>query len=118
VSDRWLKGERKLLLQGMGMLAMGSLVILLLMPPGTSYVVLAAVIVLFGMSGLSWGGVYQTLAVELASQASAGLGTGIATTLFQVGCRVTPPVRLLCRCHRGVHRVVGDAGLDSLPVVA
>jgi MFS-type transporter involved in bile tolerance (Atg22 family) len=39
---------------------------------------------------LSWGGVYQTLAVELAGQESAGLGTGITTTLLQAGCTVTP----------------------------
>jgi MFS transporter, ACS family, hexuronate transporter len=92
VSDRWLKGERKRLLQGMGLLAMGSLVILLLMPPGTPYAVLAAVIALFGMSGMGWGGVYQTLAGELAGQESAGLGTGIATTFFQVGSMVSPPL--------------------------
>jgi hypothetical protein len=54
--------------------------------------------------------VYQTLAVELVGQESAGLGTGIATTFIQVGSMVSPPVRLLCRCHRDVHRVVGYAG--------
>jgi MFS transporter, ACS family, hexuronate transporter len=92
VSDRWLKGERKRLLQGMGLLAMGSLVILLLMPPGTPYVVLAAVIAVLGMSGMGWGGVYQTLAVELAGQEAAGLGTGLATTFIQVGSMVSPPL--------------------------
>jgi MFS family permease len=80
------------LLQGLGLLAMGALVVLLLMPAGTSYVVLAAVIVLFGMSGLSWGGVYQTLAVELAGRESAGLGSGIAATFVQVGSTVTSPL--------------------------
>ena len=92
VSDRWLKGERKRLLQGMGPLAMGSLVILLLMPPGTPYVVLAAVIAVLGMSGMGWGGVYQTLAVELAGQEASGLGTGLATTFIQVGSMVSPPL--------------------------
>jgi predicted MFS family arabinose efflux permease len=90
VSDRWLKGERTPLLRGMGVLAMAALLALLLMPQGTSSLVLSAVILLFGMSGLSWGGLYQTLAAERAGRAAAGVGLGIASTFFQVGSTVTP----------------------------
>ena len=105
VSDRWLRGERQRLLQGMGLLATGALVALLLMPPGTPSVVLAAVIALFGMSGMGWGGVYQTLAVELAGQESAGLGTGIATTFIQVGSTVSPPLFGYCVDVTGTYTV-------------
>jgi len=90
VSDHWLKGERTPLLRGMGVLAMAALLGLLLMPKGTSPLVLSAVILLFGMSGLSWGGLYSTLAAERAGRAAAGVGLGIASTFFQVGSTVTP----------------------------
>jgi nitrate/nitrite transporter NarK len=92
VSDRWLKGERLPLLRGMGVLAMGALLALLLLPQGGPALVLAAVMLLFGMSGLSWAGIYQTCAAEFAGRDAAGLGSGIATACFQVGSLVTPPV--------------------------
>jgi len=92
VSDRCLKGERTPLLRGMGTMAMGALLALLLLPMGSPYVILAAVMLLFGMSGLSWAGIYQTRAAELAGRDSAGLGSGIASACFQVGSMVTPPM--------------------------
>jgi hypothetical protein len=69
---------------------MAALLALLLLPKGTSSLVLSAVILLFGLSGLSWGGLYLTLAAERAGQAAAGVGLGIASTWFQVGSTVTP----------------------------
>jgi MFS family permease len=90
VSDCWLKGARTPLLRGMGVLAMAALLALLLLPKGTSSLVLSAVILLFGISGLSWGGLYLTLAAERAGRAAAGVGLGIASTCFQVGSTVTP----------------------------
>jgi nitrate/nitrite transporter NarK len=90
LSDRWCKGERTPLLQGIGGVALGSLLALLLMPKGAPYLALAAVIVLFGMSGLGWGGLYATLATELAGGRATGLGSGIASAFFQAGSTVTP----------------------------
>jgi MFS transporter, ACS family, hexuronate transporter len=92
VSDRWLKGERKPLLRGLGVLAMGSLLALLLMPQGTPFLALSAVIFLFGMSGFSWSGLHQTMAAELAGRESAGVGSGITMTFLQIGSTVTPPL--------------------------
>jgi MFS family permease len=92
VSDRRLKGERMPLLRGMGALAVSALLALLLLPTGTPAVILAAVILLFGMSGLSWAGIYQTLAAELAGRDSAGLGSGVATACLLSGSTVTPPM--------------------------
>lgn len=69
---------------------MAALLALLLLPKGTSSLVLSAVILLFGLSGLSWGGLYLTLAAERAGRAAAGVGLGIASTFFQVGSTVTP----------------------------
>jgi hypothetical protein len=45
---------------------MGTLLALLLLPAGTPAVIPAAVILLFGISGLSWVRIYQTFAAELA----------------------------------------------------
>jgi MFS family permease len=92
ISDRWLKGERRALLRGMGVVAMSALLALLLVPPGSPSFVLAAIILLYGMSGLSWLGTYQTLATELAGRAFAGVGAGIAATFVHVGSTVMPPV--------------------------
>ena len=92
LSDRWLKGERKPLLRGLGVLAMGSLLTLLLMPQDAPLLALAAVILLFGMSGFSWSGLHQTMAAELAGRAAAGVGSGIAMTFLQIGSTVTPPL--------------------------
>jgi nitrate/nitrite transporter NarK len=90
LSDRWCKGERTPLLQGIGGVALGALLALLLMPKGAPYLALAAVIVLFGVSGLGWGGLYATLATELAGGRATGLGSGIASACFQAGSTVTP----------------------------
>jgi predicted MFS family arabinose efflux permease len=90
VSDRWLKGARTPLLRGMGVLAMAALLTLLLLPQGTSALVLSTVTLLFGISGLSWGGLYYTLAAERAGRAAAGIGLGIASTCYQIGSTVTP----------------------------
>ena len=92
VSDRWLRGERRVLLRGMAVVATGALLALVLLPPGTPVPALAMVILLYGASGLAWGGLYQTLAAERAGKDAQGLGAGLATTLVQVGSTVTPPV--------------------------
>jgi len=92
VSDRWLRGERRVLLRGMAVGAMGALLALALLPPGTPVPVLAVIILLYGASGLAWGGLYQTLAAEVAGRDAQGLGAGISMTLVQLGSTVTPPV--------------------------
>jgi MFS family permease len=91
LSDRWLHGRRQPLLRGLGGVAVGALLALLVLPPGTASPVLPWIVMLFGVSGLSWGGTYLTLAAELVGRA-AGLGVGLATTCLYVGSTFTMPL--------------------------
>jgi predicted MFS family arabinose efflux permease len=92
VSDRWLRGERKRLLLGIGATAMVPLLAFLLLPPGTSYLALSPLIVLYGLSGMSWNGVHMTLIAELSGRESAGVGVGISMTLVNAGNIIMPPL--------------------------
>jgi nitrate/nitrite transporter NarK len=92
VSDRWLRGERKHLLLAIGVTAMVPLLALLLVPSHTSYVVLSPLIILYGLSGMSWNGVHMTLVAELSGRESAGVGVGISMTLVNAGNIVMPPL--------------------------
>jgi MFS transporter, ACS family, hexuronate transporter len=92
VSDRWLRGERKRLLLGIGYIAAVPLFALLLLPPGTSYLALSPLIVLYGLSGMSWNGVHMTLVAELSGRQSAGVGVGISMTLVNGGSIIMPPL--------------------------
>jgi predicted MFS family arabinose efflux permease len=91
VSDHWMHGRRHLLLRILGALAVGALVALLVLPPGTAYPVLPLIVLLFGVSGMSWGGIYITLASELSGRA-AGVGVGLATTFMYLGSSLTLPL--------------------------
>ena len=92
VSDRWLQGERRTMLRGLGGGTLVALLALLLLPDSTPSFILAVVILLFGATILSFSGLYQTFAVELAGREAAGAGAGFASTLAQVGGIVTPPM--------------------------
>jgi len=85
LSDRWLGGDCKAVLQGISTVTLGVLLLLLLLPPSLPLLLLSAIILLYGLSGLAWGGLYQTLSVELSSQELAGVSSGIATTLLHLG---------------------------------
>jgi nitrate/nitrite transporter NarK len=92
VSDRWLRSDRRILLRGMMVVAIGALLALVLLPPSTPTPVLATVIFLYGVSGLAPGGLYHTLATEQAGRDTQGLEAGLASTLLQCGGTATPPV--------------------------
>jgi MFS transporter, ACS family, hexuronate transporter len=92
VSDRWLRGERKRLLLGIGGVALVPLLALALLPPGTAYLALSPLIILYGLSGMSWNGVHMTLVAELSGRESAGVGVGISMTLVNAGNIIMPPL--------------------------
>lgn len=92
VSDRWLGGERKGLLCSIVFATIVVIGVFLLIPPGTPSLVLALLMILYGFSGVSWGGMYQTLVVEVASRTSTGVGVGISVTLLYLGSAATAPV--------------------------
>jgi ACS family hexuronate transporter-like MFS transporter len=92
VSDRWLNGERKGLFCVLGAVAAAALLAFLLLPQHTPTFILEALIVVYGLSGLSWGGLYQTLSVEVAGQGAAGVGIGITVSLMYAGTTATAPL--------------------------
>jgi MFS transporter, ACS family, hexuronate transporter len=85
LSDGWLGGDCKALLRGISAVALGVMLLLLLLPPNIPLLLLSVIIILYGLSGLGWGGLYQTLAVEISSRESAGVSSGITVTLLQMG---------------------------------
>jgi type II secretory pathway predicted ATPase ExeA/nitrate/nitrite transporter NarK len=92
LSDRWLGGDCQAVLQGLSAVALGVLLLLLLLPPGLPLLLLSVIILLYGLSGLAWGGLYQSVAVELSSPERAGVSAGIATTLLHLGTFAIAPV--------------------------
>lgn len=68
-----------------------ALLILLLLPQSPSRWLLSIVAILYGMAGLSWSGIYLTLAAELVGQESAGVVSGLMSTAFAVGALATAP---------------------------
>jgi predicted MFS family arabinose efflux permease len=92
ISDRWLKGERRRLLMAIGATAMLPLLALLLLPQHTPYPALVPLIILYGLTGMSWNGVHMTLMAELAGREAAGVGVGISMTLVNAGNIVMPPL--------------------------
>jgi WD40 repeat protein/nitrate/nitrite transporter NarK len=85
LSDRWLEGDCKAMLQWISAVALGIMLLLLLLPPSLPLLLLSIIILLYGLSGLAWGGLYQTLSVELSGQERAGVSSGITTTLLHLG---------------------------------
>jgi MFS family permease len=65
---------------------------LLLLPPGTSYLALSPLVILYGLSGMSWNGVHMTLMAELSGRESAGIRVGISMTLVNAGNILMPPL--------------------------
>ena len=85
LTDRWLGGDCKAMLQWISAVALGVILLLLLLPPSLPLLLLSVIIILYGLSGLAWGGLYQTLSVELSGQEFAGVSSGIATTFLHLG---------------------------------
>ena len=92
LSDRWLGGDCKAVLQWVSAVALGVMLLLLLLPPSLPLPLLSAIVILYGLSGLAWGGLYQTLSVEISSQGRAGVSSGIATTLLHLGNFTVAPL--------------------------
>ena|SRR5713101_727788 len=92
ISDRWCPRDRQSLLRAMGVIALGALLGLLLVPAGTPMLWLSAFVILYGASGLSWGGAYFTLAAELVDQEAVGVVAGLMSTSMHVGNLVTAPL--------------------------
>jgi MFS transporter, ACS family, hexuronate transporter len=91
VSDCWLQGERRALLRWLGVLAAGAVLSLLLLPRGTASPLLILSVLLYGVTGLSWGTAYLTLASE-SSREAVGLGVGISTAALYAGSTLTSPI--------------------------
>src|SRR5215510_8170231 len=85
LSDRWLGGDCKAVLWWISAVALGVMLLLLLLPPSLPLLLLSAIVLFYGLSGLAWGGLYQTLSVEISSQELAGVSSGITTTLLLLG---------------------------------
>jgi MFS family permease len=64
----------------------------LLLPPGTPYLLLLALIIFYGISGMSWSGLFITLMAEIVGRASAGTGGGTAMSLTDAGAITMPPL--------------------------
>jgi MFS family permease len=92
VSDRWLKGGRKCLLLVIAAIALGPLLALYLLTPGTLYLPLLVLIIFYGISSMSWSGLLITLMAEMVGRAPAGMGGGMARSLTDAGAITMPPL--------------------------
>ena len=91
--------------------------------PGTSWLVLAPLALVFGFVGIGWNGVQHTLMAELAGARTAGTAVGLGLAVSSLGVTVAPPVFGWCVEHLGGYQrpwiglaltMVGALGLLGL----
>lgn len=92
LSDRWLGGQRRIVL---GIAGVGTGVCALLLAaagPGTGAAAMGALALAFGLFGIGWNGVHHTLLAELAGPRASGTAVGIGLAVSSVGVTVCPPL--------------------------
>jgi len=91
ISDRLLKGQRKLAF--LLMAGVASVVSLMLGLVGNELQwLLYPILLLFGLAAIGWGGLYTTLAGELAGKEIAGIAAGASTVALLLGAMTGPPL--------------------------
>jgi MFS transporter, ACS family, hexuronate transporter len=92
IVDRWFGGHCKPLFSAISVAGLLALLALLLVEFSGASVVVGAIVIIFGLSGLSFMALYQTLAVEIGGRRFAGRSSGIAATCLQMGNVVLAPI--------------------------
>ncbi|HEY8417292.1 MAG TPA: MFS transporter [Limnochordales bacterium] len=90
VSDRFAGGRRKEMLVGIALLASGALVLLAMSPASLPSGVVAVLMVVVGLTTLSWSGLFFALNLEKARPGTAGAASGLAVGVVMTGTLVGP----------------------------
>jgi ACS family hexuronate transporter-like MFS transporter len=92
VSDRILKGSRRLCYLALSVLTLVTCIMFVLLPRGFSNWLVIWPTLIFGLASAGWGGLHLTMIGELAGSTSVGTVTGLATVFMMLGNLAGPPI--------------------------
>jgi sugar phosphate permease len=92
LSDRVLGGRRLVVLFVVGVVSGALCLATATLGPATPPLVLGAVALAFGITGIGWNGVHHTLVAELAGRAAAATAVGLCLAVSSVGVILGPPL--------------------------
>lgn len=92
LSDTLAHGRRKPLLIGCGLLMVMMAAAMSLVSPATPAVIVAALVLLFGLAAIGWNGLFVTFVSEIVGMDQAGTAVGLGLTLTQIGVLGFPPL--------------------------
>ncbi len=117
VSDRLMGGRRKPGLLLVGFLATLMTLGVSLFSANTPFVLVAALVALFGLTIMGWNGLYLALISELVGTRVAGLSIGLSNTGAFLGIVVLPPLFGFLVDHTGSYRLAWMA-LAAMVLIA
>ena len=90
VSDRWMGGDRRIVLGAIALVSAGAIFALDLLPAQAPPWVLVLVVLLFGVSGLGWAGLHLTSNAEKVDGRLVGTATSVSISLVLLGVITGP----------------------------
>ena len=91
-SDTLLGGRRKPALAALAPAALGCVVLLALLPPGTPPLALVPLVFALGFTAIGWNGLFLALMAEQAAPELAATAVGLGVTGVFVSIVLTPPL--------------------------
>lgn len=92
ISDTILHGRRKPAMVAIAPAALGCVVLLALLPPGTPPLLLLPLVAALGFTAIGWNGIFLALMAEQAPPDLAATAVGLAVTGVFVSIVLTPPL--------------------------
>lgn len=92
ISDRLFKGKRIIVLLIISILVAIVSVVMLLLPTGVSFYLVAIIVFIFGFSNSGFNGVWMNATTEIVDREQSGAATGVSITFGSWGVIIFPPI--------------------------
>jgi predicted MFS family arabinose efflux permease len=90
VSDRWMGGDRSIVLGTIALISAGAIFALDLLPAQAPPWILVLIVLLFGVSGLGWAGLHLTSNAEKVDGRLVGTATSVSISFVLLGVITGP----------------------------
>lgn len=92
MSDRLLSAKRRPIWIFAGITSLACSVWMVFLSPQTPALSMAAMLALFGLTAIGWGGLFLTMMGELAGKELSGVASGFGLTMTSLGIVMGPPI--------------------------
>jgi sugar phosphate permease len=92
ISDRLLSAKRRPIWVFAGITSLACSVSMVFLSPQTPALLIAAMLALFGLTAIGWGGLFLTMMGELAGKELSGVASGFGLTMTSLGIVIGPPI--------------------------